>query len=164
LIPSGREYQAYRAVKTLEGVGFELFTLNLALGYGHPAHRWTTAKDQIAHGDLNIEGDNLEVKRDGKISTGNVFIETAEWSSTRQAWVPSGIDATSDARYYLVGDEHVRYVFERAWLRELRKAYPIVTLKSESGQGFKLPRTVAVRATVDHLLWAHHLMIRHEDR
>src|SRR6185503_16126855 len=98
---------------------FEAYlTERLALS-GHTVTRHGSKAAQLAHGDLCVDGDHVEIKYDDRLAaTENLYIEVAEKHDPRQAtWVPSGIWAGSDAAWYVIGNAQRVYVFRREDLR-----------------------------------------------
>jgi hypothetical protein len=107
---------------------------------GIPAERHDTKDSQIRYGDMRIGPDHVELKYDQKfVETGNLFIEVAEKRRAEQAqWMPSGIYASSLARWYGVGDHRDWFLFERVALRDVARPERIITIKRATSQGFLL--------------------------
>lgn len=131
-------YDSQRA----QGDAYEAYMTARLRAEGLTVSRWATKADQLAHGDLCVNGDNVEIKYDTIfIRSGNLFVEVAEKRDRdRATWTPSGIDASSDARYYGIGDYVRFFLFDRAALRNFREAAqpPVITINRETSRGFLL--------------------------
>lgn len=136
-------YAEYRAAMEEHGERYVRFVQRRLEREGHRCVNYRSKSNQIGRGDLNVDGEDYEVKNDRQYrETGNLFIELHELARTGQ-FVSSGIDAGSRARWYWIGDYHEWFLFERVRLRTVAATRPAVPVRGGSGNGFLLRRREA---------------------
>lgn len=127
----------YREECARIAAGFERFLCEYFISMGRRCELHVGKRAQLAHGDLHINDENAEVKFDQlHHGTGNYYIEIAERRSSRVTWVNSGIYASSDARWYIVGDYTGVMVFERETLRTIARRYEHIEIERGTSRGF----------------------------
>lgn len=112
--------QAYYDENARKAKAFDNWIASRIRAGGWPVVVYDTKQDQLAHGDLCIDGLNVEVKLDLKFAQfdyDTAFIETDELARNG-TFVRSGIQSRSDFKYLLYGDYKVRIVMPRVLLME----------------------------------------------
>jgi hypothetical protein len=144
-------YQAQRRA----GEAYERFVLSCLVALGHDVTRHDTAAAQFAHGDLRVDGRDVEIKYDARLAeTGNLYIEVAEKTDPQGVtWFPSGIARDTSARWYGIGDRRDWFLFRTRTLRETWAAERILTIDRGTSRGFLLSRARAAELAVKIWRW-----------
>lgn len=112
---------AYREEMTREGEAYEEWLASLLRSKGRHVIRYTTPADQLAHGDLCVDGVNHEVKFQRELDHyERLFIETHELARNGQ-YVWSGLFATADWKFLITGDYHRHWRVHREPMKNLAK-------------------------------------------
>ena len=138
------------------GTAFEYYLVQRFRDEGRSVRRHETRHDQLAYGDLRVDGIDVEIKLDQQFSmTGNLFIEVAERRRVEGGYVPSGIFATSSARWYCVGDYSHCWLFRRQTLRDV--VAPIREIAKRTSRGWLLRPTQRDELCVSRRHWPDRL-------
>jgi hypothetical protein len=128
----------YYAEQLARAEAWERYIVARLTREGIPIVRHETKRAQISYGDVRIGPDHVELKLDQHfVETGNLFIEVEEKRRAEQAaWIASGIFASSEARWYGVGDYRDFFLFNRDALRQVARPERIITIKRGTSRGF----------------------------
>jgi hypothetical protein len=151
-------YRRYYEQQRNAGAQYETFVAEqLRRFWGKEVKEHRTMQDQLRYGDLRVDGVDVEVKFDDQFAkTTRLYIEIDERTQRGVArLIPSGIYATSSAKFYLIGDGREAYLFDRQELREWqrRNRPPIVTTEYRSGHGFLLHPVDRNHLKQDYFQW-----------
>jgi hypothetical protein len=125
--------------KLSEGQAYEGYISAQLVAEGHTVTPHVGKGPQLTHGDLRVNGVDLEVKFDKRLHlTGNLFIEVKERHSTAGAWIASGVFASSSAAWYCIGDYVRAWWFRRACLRTESDRHAIFKIQENTSQGWLL--------------------------
>jgi hypothetical protein len=128
----------YYAEQLARAEAWERYIVARLTREGIPIVRHETKHAQISYGDVRIGPDHVELKLDRNfVKTGNLFIEVEEKRRAEQAtWIASGIYASSEARWYGVGDYRDFFLFNREALRQVARPERIITIDRGTSRGF----------------------------
>lgn len=148
----------YYATQRREGEAFERYLAVRLRAAGRHVARHADQASQYAHGDLRVDGIDLEIKFDTlAATTGNLYLEVAEKrDASRQHWTPSGVCSDSSAADYGVGDYRDWWLFERSVVKRLALSRPPITIARGTSQGVLLPITDAWRYSPRVFHWLDH--------
>ena len=133
-----RDAAAYYADKLRQGEAYERYVVARLCAEGVVIACHEGRQAQILLGDTTL---GIEIKYDDRmVMTGNLYIEVAEKRRARQeAWIPSGIRASSSARWYGIGNYRDWWLFARRRLCVAQAEHAILTIARGTSQGYLLP-------------------------
>jgi hypothetical protein len=135
------------------GEGFERYVVAQLRLRGVTIARHEGKRAQLAFGDTTL---GIEIKYDLLLErTGNLYIEVAEKKhADNPRWIASGIEASSSARWYGIGNTIEWYLISREALRRVKGRYREIMIDRGTSRGFLLPRADAERMAARVLIWA----------
>ena len=123
----------------MQGLEYQDYIFDKLYSLGIPLISYSSKKYQIEKGE-NKAG--IEIKFDNMFDkTKNLWIELAEKSnSNNKDWIPSGISRDDNTWLYLIGNYEIIYIFAKRHLTLIKDQYPMIINKTETSQGFLLPK------------------------
>jgi len=125
------------------GLKYQDFAIEQLYNIGIVVNPYTSQENQRLIG----EGKNgIEIKFDGRMETGNVYIETQEKSDvSRLSYYPSGIYRNDNTWLYVIGNYNLILIFGKKTLQILFESgrYPEIEISNMTSKGFLLPISFA---------------------
>jgi hypothetical protein len=127
------------------GTDYEQYLAEKLTAEGKAVERHKSKDAQLAHGDLRVDGSDVEVKLDQQFHVhGNLFVEVEERRRREGRWTPSGIFAASSATWYWIGDYCHGWLFLRRRLRDVENQR-IIEIKKQTSRGWLMRASLRER-------------------
>jgi hypothetical protein len=133
----------YYNKKLEQGLEYQDFLLEKLYELGIATISYSSKKYQMGKGE-NKAG--FEIKFDDIMrSSNNIYIETAERSSTNREYVASGIFRSDNTWLYIIGDYDTVFIFGKKHLQNAYHSgkYKTIENKMRTSKGFLLPKSYA---------------------